>query len=240
LEPSIVKAFLDVLQKHYPASGDNAAVLAQARTGRFAPNAPDPGKPDDLDPTLTFIRGLAALQKNEIAQAGAWFELTLKSASDFLGAAFYLGAVHAASGRDTAAVGAWQMALVGEGGDRVYPMLVDAHLRLGDAQAAIDFIEESPAESWPSAQARGRRLAIAQAMLGRFAPALETVTRLLETEPNDGDLLFVALQVLYRRHSETPLTGADKERFQDYAARYTSGGGAHAAIVSSWLRQVNR
>ena len=53
--------------------------------------------PDD-ELTLSFIRGLDALSKNQLPQAEAWFQRTLKGADDFLGAAFYLGAAHAAAG----------------------------------------------------------------------------------------------------------------------------------------------
>jgi VWFA-related protein len=239
LKPEIVNAFLDALQQQYPASAANAPIVAAARAGTFTAKPPDGSAPDDPDPSLSFIRGLAALQQKEIAQAGGWFELTLKSASDFLGAAFYLGAVHAASGRDTDAVGAWQMALIGEGGDRAYPVLVDAHLRLGNAQAALDLIDEAP-DAWPTGEARQRRVAIAQAMLGRYAPALETVSALLDSQPDDADLLFVALQVMYRQHTETPLAGADKERFAAYAERYLRRDGPQAALVTSWQRQINR
>jgi VWFA-related protein len=239
LKPDVVNAFLDALQQQHPTSAENAPIVAQARAGTFVVKAPDGTAADDPDPSLSFIRGLAALQKNEIAQAGGWFEVTLKTVSDFLGAAYYLGAVHAASGRDADAVGAWQLALIGGGGDHAYPVLVDAQLRLGDAQAALDLIEEAP-DAWPSEEARLRRVAIAQAMLGRFKPALETATALLDKQGDDRDLLFVALQVLYRQHTDTPLTGADKERFVDYAARYTRHKGSQAALVSSWLRQVNK
>jgi VWFA-related protein len=239
LEPDVVNTFLDALQRHHPASPANAEIVAHARTGTFAVKPPDSSAADDPDPSLTFIRGLAALQKNEIAQAGAWFALTLKNASDFLGAAFYLGAVHAASGRDTDAVGAWQLSLIGEGGTRAYPVLVDALLRLGDAQAALDLIDEAP-EAWPADDARQRRVAIAQAMLGRYTAALEAVIPLLDAYADDVDLLFVALQVLYRQHTDTPLAGADQQRFVDYAARYARHKGSQAALVSSWLRQVNK
>jgi tetratricopeptide (TPR) repeat protein len=239
LEPEVVNAFLDALQQQHPASATNAAIVAQARAGTFTVQPADGNRPDDPDPSLTFIQGLASLQKKEIEQARAWFELTLKSASDFLGAAFYLGAVHAASGRDHDAVGAWQMSLIGESGERAYPMLVDAQLRLGDAQAALDLIDEAP-DAWPTADARQRRVAIAQAMLGRYQPALTTVSALLDAQPDDTDLLFVALQVLYRQHTSTPLTGADKQRFATYAERYTRNRGPQAALVASWLRQVNR
>ena len=114
----------------------------------------------------------------------AWFQLSLKGASDFLGAAFYLGAVHAANGRDHDAVGAWQLSLL-NGGKNVYPMLVDATLRIGDGQGALELIAEAP-EAWPSDEARLRRVATAQAMLGQFEPALETLHALLARRTEDN------------------------------------------------------
>jgi hypothetical protein len=77
-------------------------------------------------------------------------------------------------------------------------------------------------------------------MLGHYQPALETVTALLETQPDDPDLLFVALQVLYRQHTGTPLAGAATKRFAAYAQRYLDVKGPQAALVASWLRQVAR
>ena len=59
------------------------------------------------------------------------------------------------------------MASIGENGEAVYPMLVDALLRVGDAQAALDAIAEAP-DAWPSDDERLRRVATAQAMLGQF------------------------------------------------------------------------
>ena len=77
---------------------------------------------------------------------------------------------------------------------------------MGDAQAALDLIAEAP-EAWPSDDARLRRVATAQAMLGQFEPALETLNGLLQRQADDLDLLFVAIQVLYRQHLARPLAG---------------------------------
>src|SRR5258705_12283514 len=86
----------------------------------------DRGASVDDELNLAFIRGLSALSQGENAQAAAWFQQTLKGASDFLGAAFYLGATHALAGRDKEAIGAWEMALLSENPGAVYPVLVDA------------------------------------------------------------------------------------------------------------------
>jgi VWFA-related protein len=237
LKPEVVRPFLDFLQREHPVSGANAAIVQQAREGKYvAPPADGKGAPAD-EVTLAFIRGLAQMEKKQYAQAAGWFQLSLKGASDFLGAAFYLGAVHAAAGRDNDAIGAWQMSTLGDGSEAVYPMLVDALLRIGDAQAALEMIAEAPG-AWPSDDARLRRVATAQAMLGQFGPALDVLNGLLQRRADDVDLLFVAVQVLYRQHLARALPAEEKKRFDDYARRYVDAGGAQAPLVTTWRKYV--
>lgn len=238
LATDVVASFLDYLHREHPVSAASQPMVDQARQGRFI--VPTDGKdPPGDEVTLAFIRGLAWLEKKQYAQAAGWFQLSLKRASDFLGAAVYLGAVHAAAGRDNDAIGAWQMATISADADAVYPMLVDALLRTGDAQAALDMIAEAP-HAWPSDAAWQRRAATAQAMLGQFGPAHETLTALLQNTPDDTDLLFVAIQVLYRQHLAGPLPTADRAQFDDYTQRYLQAKGADAALVQTWRRYVLR
>jgi tetratricopeptide (TPR) repeat protein len=239
LKPEVVRPHLDFLQREYPVSPVNASVVQQARDGKYVNTAVD-GKGGERDEvTLAFIRGLSALEKKQYAQAASWFQLSLKGASNFLGAAVYLGAVHAASGRDNDAIGAWNMATIGDDSTAVYPMLVDALLRIGDAQGALDMVAEAP-DAWPSADDRLRRVATAQAMLGQFEPALEALTGLLQRKPTDPDLLFVAIQVMYRQHLARPLEPALKSRFDAYAERYLDVKGPETALVQTWRRYVMR
>jgi VWFA-related protein len=136
LKPEVVRPFLDTLLKAHPVSPASAEIVRRAREGQFATDPPDGRTPDGDEPALAFVRGLAALEKKQYAQAAAWFQLTLKQASDFLGAAFYLGSVHAASGRDNDAVGAWQMSLIGDAGPATYPLLVDGPARMPGSNGA--------------------------------------------------------------------------------------------------------
>jgi VWFA-related protein len=237
LKPEVVGGFLDALQRNHPVSPASAAIVQQARQGTFVSTPADGNAPEGDEPALAFIRGLAQLRQKQYAQAAAWFQLTLKSAPDFLGAAFYLGAVHATAGRDADAIGAWQMSLIAEGSKPAYPMLVDALLRVGDGQAALDMIAEAP-DAWPTADARLRRVATAQAMLGQFEPALETLTALLQRQSGDLDLLFVAIQVLYRQHLARPLTAEHRARFDEYSKAYLARSGPEAALVATWRRYV--
>jgi predicted TPR repeat methyltransferase len=131
------------------------------------------------------------------------------------------------------------MATISDESTAVYPMMVDAMLRVGDAQGALEMIAEAP-QAWPSDDARLRRVATGQAMLGQFAPALETLTALLQRHPNDADLLFVAIQVLYRQHLSRPLEPADRRAFDAYAQRYEDVKGPENALVQTWRRYVAR
>lgn len=238
LQPDVLDAFLGSLEAMYPPSPEAQAVLAKAREGRFEAPEPRESMPPGDEAAFAFVRGLGELQKQRYAQATAWFQVALRSASDFLGAAFYIGACHAASGRDQEAVGAWQMSLLSDAADVVYPPLVDGLLRLGDGLQALTFIDEAP-DAWTDDDARDERQATAEAMTGAYVPALEKLHALIEKRPEDLDLTYLALQVMYRLRQETgSLNTVDRERFVAYAARYAAAKGPQAALVSTWLKFV--
>ena len=237
LLPQVLTPFLDGLADLHPPSSAVAAILDQARNGAFTAPAATGSTPDD-EIALSFVRGLGAFQKGDIAQASAWFQVTLKGASDFLGAAFYLGACHAVSGRDREAIGAWQMALLSENPGAVYPPLVDALLRVGDGRQAVEFIEEAPT-AWPSDDQRARREATAEAMLGDYPSAWPKLKALLDAQPDDSSLLFLTIQVLYRLHLDGKgLDPPTRARFADYAARYLKTDGANKALVETYRKYV--
>lgn len=237
LVPAVVRPFLDGLADLHPPSPLVEEVVERARHGNYAAPTETGATPDD-ELVLAFVRGLHALQKNEMPQATAWFQQTLKGASDFLGAAFYLGAAHAAQGRDKDAVGAWQMALLSENPAAVYPALVDAVLRLGDGRQAIDLIDEA-ASAWPDANQRIRREATALAMIGDFAGALPKLVELVGTRNDDQPLLFIAIQVMYKIHLEPGgLDAENKALFGRYVERHQALGGPDRALVETWRRFV--
>jgi tetratricopeptide (TPR) repeat protein len=238
LTPGVVQPFLDGLADMHPPSAEVEAVIENARAGNYeAPAAPG-GSPDD-ELNLAFVRGLNALSKGEVAQASAWFQQTLKGASDFLGAAFYLGATHALSGRDREAIGAWQMALLSENPAAVYPALVDALLRTGDGRGALEVLEEAP-QAWEDDNARLRREAIALAMVGDFSGALPKLKDQLDnTRVDDQPLLFVAIQVLFKMHQQDKSLSPDNlARFRTYVERHQKLGGPDRALVETWRRSV--
>jgi VWFA-related protein len=238
LTPAVVQPFLDGLADMYPPSQEVEVVVENARSGNYdAPETPGATTEDELN--LAFVRGLRALSRGETAQAAAWFQATLKGASDFLGAAFYLGATHALSGRDREAIGAWQMALLSENPGAVYPALVDALLRVGDGRQALEVLEEAPS-AWDNDNDRLRREAIALAMVGDFSGALPILKDQLDNTKNDDQpLLFVALQVLFKMHQQDKgLSPDNQQRFRDYVERHQKLGGPDRALVETWRRSV--
>ena len=238
LVPEVVLPFLEGLADMHPPSPAVEAVIEKAKTGNYDAPA-DRGATADDELNLAFVRGLGALSKGQVAQAAAWFQQTLKGASDFLGAAFYLGATHAVSGRDREAIGAWQMALLSENPGAVYPALVDALLRTGDGRQALDVIEEAP-DAWPNDDERLKREALALAMVGDYSGALPKLKDQLDNTRNDDQpLLFVAIQVLYKMYQQDKSLSPDNlARFRDYVARHQKLGGPDRAIVETWRRAV--
>jgi VWFA-related protein len=238
LIPEVVLPFLEGLSDMHPPSPSVEAVIEKAKTGNYdAPS--DRGETPDDELNLAFVRGLNSLSKGEVAQAAAWFQQTLKGASDFLGAAFYLGATHAVSGRDREAIGAWQMALLSENPGAVYPALVDALLRTGDGRQALDVIEEAP-DAWPNDDERLKREALALAMIGDYSSALPKLKDQLDNTKNDDQpLLFVAIQVLFKMHQQDKSLSPDNlQRFRSYVERHQKLGGPDRAIVETWRRAV--
>lgn len=238
LIPEVVQPFLEGLADLHPPSPEVEAVLEKARSGTYAAPS-DRGRTPDDELNLAFVRGLSALSEGEVAQAAAWFQQTLKGASDFLGAAFYLGATHAVSGRDKEAIGAWQMALLSENPAAVYPALVDALLRSGDGRGALDVIEEAP-DAWSNADDRLKREAIALAMVGDYSGALPKLKDQLDNTRNDDQpMLFVAIQVLFKLHQQDKSLSPDNTvRFRNYVERHQKLGGPDRAIVETWRRAV--
>ena len=123
----------------------------------------------------------------------------------------------------------------------MYPALVDALLRLGDARQAVDLIEEAPS-AWGSDSDRLRREATALAMLGDYGGSLPKLVDLLENTKNDDQpLLFIAVQVLYRMHGQDKGLSPDNlARFRSYVERHQKLGGPDRAIVETWRRFVLR
>lgn len=238
LAPEVVNPFVDHVLASYSPSPAARQALSAIKAGNLQPEGG--GRREVGDVGMSFAQGLAMLAANRPAEADAYFRAALRSASDFIGAAFYLGATLAAAGRDRDAVAAWQTALIGEvGAAGVYPVLIDGLLRLREGEHALDVLQEAEPTFADRSQYE-RRLAQAYALLGRIDESVPLAHRYLEAHPDDVDMLFLAMQMLYETHAAGTLKNPAREldRFRAYASAYEAAKGPHLLVVQGWRKAL--
>ena len=244
LTPDALQYFLARLQQADSAASEPVATAASSlQGGQFdaAIAALADAGADRL--SVPFLRGLALLGKGELEPAAAQFREALRVDSEFLPAAFYLGACYAAGGRDREAAGAWQTSLVSESEARiVFDVLADALLRLGDGGQAESIIREALGR-WPDDDRFVPRLSAAEAMQRRRAEALATLEPYLDRHPDDASAWFLGMRVLYDAHAGGSLVSNQAEdgaRASRYAAAYKAAGGPSVALVDRWAAFVQK
>jgi VWFA-related protein len=232
LTPDLVGAMLDIVEKRAPALKD---AMAEARAGRYGPAALDALSEGDQT-TAAFLRGLDFFAKGQLDQAAVQLDIASGPRRDFFPAAFYLGAVFAAAGRDRDAAGTWQLALGSEARPPVvYPMIADARMRDGQALSAIDILKPAY-ERAPENDDIGRRLAMAYLMTGRYADAVPVLDGYLTRHETDQDALLAAVIASYELvRGGQLLSNADRARLRKYATAYR---GEHQTLVQKYLQTM--
>jgi VWFA-related protein len=240
LTPRVVSFFLERLTA--AAASDAAALrpaIDRAREGKFEDSMQALTGTGDERPAAVFLKGLVSLSSGDLKGAEARFSHALRMDSGLLPAAFYLGACHAAAGRDREAAAAWQKALITESNAPfVYTLLGDALLRVRDFDRAIDVLIEART-LWPANDEVGLRLATALVRAGKHVDALAVLQPYLDSHPAAPDWLILALQALYetrvaKRAVETP--DADRARFVRYAEAYAGARGPQQPLVDQWRK----
>lgn len=240
LTPQVVSFFLDRL---------SASAAANAASVRPAIDSARAGKLDEAVLALkgagddhlaaVFLKGLALLSGGDLNGAIGRFRDALRLDSEFLPAAFYLGACYAASGRDKEAAGAWQTSLITEANAPfVYTLLADALLRLRDTDQALDVLTEART-LWPADDGVTARLGAAMALAKKPADALKVLQPYLEAHPADHDVLLVALRALHDARAAgraVETEQADRARFAKYADAYSAAKGPQQALVDQWRK----
>jgi VWFA-related protein len=243
LQPAVVGHFLDRLNElsSQSATGATGKAAAEARGGRFDAIPDLLGKRSDDDLAAAFLRGLALYAKGELEKAATEFRAALRISSEFLPAAFYLGACYAAGGREDEAAGAWHTSLVSETSSPiVYRLLGENLLRRGEADEAQEILVESLA-LWPEDEDLKHHLALAYAMTGRAPEALEALDARIAKHPEDHEAILLALSCLFDAHAAgQAATSLDKARAARYAALYAKSGGDKQALVALWAQAVAR
>jgi VWFA-related protein len=235
----IVSYFVGRLRQSETPTPAVLAAADHAIDGRFDQVIAALPAGDTTSLSTTFLRGLALFSSGELERAAAEFRASLRAASEFLPAAFYLGACYAAGGRDKEAIGAWQTSLVSESEARiVYEMLADAYLRTNDVPALKDTLKEA-LERWPGDELFVPRVAASYAVAGNDGQAFRTLVPYLERHPDDQAALFLAMRLIFQAAQEgrsllSP--GEDRDRLKRYAALYTTAGGPEREVVARWVK----
>jgi len=242
LAPDVVGYFLDRMAALVPGdvSPPVASAIGRARSGDAAGILEILGPSGPEEPRILFLRAIGQLAHGETAAAGNHLRAALRLASDFLPAAFYLGACYAAGGEDRHAAGAWQTALVTETGHpAVYRLLADSLLRVGEGPQALAVAQEA-LEEWPGDEGLARRVGFARALAGQRDEALAALTPYVERHPDDAGAVFVMLRLLFDafREDAAATPPAERERMLRYAKSYVDNNGPSQQLVARWLRYL--
>jgi tetratricopeptide (TPR) repeat protein len=174
--------------------------------------------------------------KGQLDQAATQLQVSAGPRREFFPAAFYLGALFAAVGRDQDAAGVWQLALGTEPRPpAIYTMAADARLRTGQAASAIDILKPAYTRD-PAHEEIARRLAMAYSLTGRHADALPVLDAYLLKRPGDQEMLYAAIVAQYEvARAGQPLSNEDRTKLRKYAAAYK---GPNAPLVDKYLQTI--
>jgi tetratricopeptide (TPR) repeat protein len=232
LASDVLGPLLDLVEKRAPGLKE---VMAEARAGRYGTAALEALSEGDQT-TAAFLRGLDLFTKGQLDQALTQLDLASGPRREFFPAAFYLGAVFAAAGRDRDAAGTWQLALGQDARpDAIYPMIADARLRDGQPASAIDILKPAYDRA-PSNDDIGRRLGIAYVLTGRFAEAVPVLDGYLTRHGSDEELLLAAIVAQYEvARGGQLLSNADRAKLRRYATAYR---GPQRALIDKYLETL--
>lgn len=241
LAPPILGYFVDDIAQSLPAAQSALrSTFARAREGRLEGAALEAlGAGDQV--AAAFLRGLELFASGSIDEAAAQLRSTLQSGARLSAVWFYLGACHAAAGRDQQAAAFWRNMAIEDGSPpELHALVADLWLGLGDAAAALGPLEGAVSR-WPEADGLRKRLGTAYAIAGRPSDALGVLDPYLHRVPDDHEVLGLAVQLLYGTHAagapvESP--EADAARARRYATAYVRAGGPDAALITRWADAI--
>ncbi len=187
-----------------------------------------------------FLRGVAAYARGEYPAAAGQLRGALRAAADFLPAAIYLGACYAAQGRDLDAAGAWQTAMMRDGGGPPLRRLVaEALLRGSDAEGALEQLQEARV-LWPDDARLRRTEGLALAAQGRRAEALVGLVEYVDGHPEDISVLYLTARLLFDQFVEQAADFKERQRLLRYARAYVEAGGPERPAVGRWIEFIEK
>ena len=236
LGAGFVAPFLDYVARAFPPGAAGAAVIEKARAGTFEVPATPPARKDAV--AFALVRGLATIRDGSPSACVTAFNDTIDRADGFIGLAAFQGACYAIAGHDLDAIAAWQMALMGNVATAaIYEQIVDAQLRIGEAEAALETLAEGDL-LWTDRAGFDRRRGLALALLDRHQEALPLLEAAAADPAADRELLFFVLQAMHvgRTVGWLDASPETKARFERYLERYTSQKGSQAATAKAWRK----
>ncbi len=229
----ILRGLLDSVEQQFPGLD---GPLAEARAGRYGTAAIEALLGGD-QAAAAFFKGLDWYSLGQLGQAATQFEVASGPRREFFAAAFYLGAVFAASGRDRDAAGVWQLALGDEARPMMaYTLLADARMRDGQPGSVIDVLRPVYARA-PEDDEISRRLASAYLMIGRYEDALPVLEGYLARNQTDEVALFAAVFAQYQvvTRERLVLSNDDVARIARYVRAYE---GPYEALLAKYLQTI--
>ena len=234
------EALSAVMQALMPANPSPALrrALAAAAARQFVELLVEEPVPPADQGVRAALTGLALYTIGE-ASAVAQLQRALTLAAPPGPVQFLMGATRAIQKRDPDAIAAWQVALDHGLPSRVVtPLLVEAHLRRGEAQRAADLIAAELAGR-PADGAWVRAVAAAHLATGRDREAVAVLEARLSQDPGDLDARWLLLQALYGSIVRgTNTTTGNRDRFRAVGQQYVADRGANAALAADWLQAV--
>ena len=233
LSPRVLGEFLGLAEKQFP---ELKGPLAEARAGRFGIAAIEALTSGDQT-AAAFFKGLDWYSKGQLNQAVTQLELASGPRREFFPAAFYLGAVFAAAGRDRDAAGVWQIASGKEPRPALfYLLLSDARLRDGQPASVVDVLKPAY-DRTPTDEEIIRRLMSAYLMLGRYEEALPILDAYLVKYPADELANFAAVFAQYQVSTRERLvvTPAQQAKLARYVRNYD---GPYEALLAKYLQSI--
>ena len=229
LAPATVQALVEELTPAAPSAPLGRA-LAVARTGKLVDLLVEEPVPTAERGIRTALTGLALLSVGD-ASAAIQFQRALTEGAPSVPIQFLIGAARAAQNRDTDAIAAWQAALAaGDAPASTRALLVEALLRRGDHARAIAVITDAGATA--ASPALVRLTAATHLAAGRAAEAIAVLDAHLAANPQDAEAHWLLIHALFAE----VVKGGSHDRFNSEGRRYVDAHGAHADLVSEWLR----
>jgi hypothetical protein len=221
------------------ASAAMTTALDAARGARFMELLRDDAISESEQGARAALKGIGLYALGDARIACTILRQSMQTAAN-AATLLYLGACRALERNDRDAIAAWQEALAADLPEAmVVPLLVGAHLRLGEPARAQELAEPLVSSEGP-AEAIVAGLAAAYVAQGREAAAIPLLEAHVAAHADDLDAQYILLRALFAGfvRGQGAADAPGTERFRALARGYIDAKGPHATVVNEWLELV--